>query len=202
VGAVLSDAPSRTGLVVIMLAACGFQGALPSSPDAAIDVPIDTPPDAPPGLFWVSIVGASATANNLVSTAPNGWNNAGAISFEKILAGDGYVEFMTSELGLEKALGLNHDNTSQSYNDIDFDIRLSANGNAYVYESSVQVRNLGTYALSDVFRVEIVSNVIHYKRNGTIVHTSTRTPVYPLFADAALYHTNSTFSNVIIVDLP
>src|SRR5437870_3352007 len=58
---------------------------------------------------------------------------------------------------------------------------------------------VGTYAPGDKLRVSVDSGVVTYRKNETtVLYTSTLTPTYPLFADAALYTNGATLSNAVI----
>lgn len=151
-------------------------------------------------VTWTNVVGATATGNDLVKTAANGWGNSGAVSVESV-SGDAFVEFTTAEANAGKAAGLSTGDSSQSYTDIDFAFLLAGNGQYQVYEAGVAITpNLGAYAAGDVFRVESVERVVRYYRNGALVHTSTKMPTYPLLVDTALFHTNATIENVDLTD--
>jgi RHS repeat-associated protein len=58
--------------------------------------------------------------------------------------------------------------------------------------------DFGTYATGDKLRVSIEGGVVKYRRNGTLLYTSSVTPAYPLLVDTALYSAGSTLTNVTI----
>src|SRR6185437_8838020 len=47
----------------------------------------------------------------------------------------------------------------------------------------------------DVLRVAVEGGVVKYRKNGTLLRTSTVAPTYPLYAGAALYTNGSTVTN-------
>jgi hypothetical protein len=146
-------------------------------------------------VAWTNAVGVTATGNSLTKTAATGWGNAGASSTAAV-SGDAYVEFSTGETNRGKSIGLSAGDANQDHADIDFSIHLSGNGSVYVYEAGIFAGQFGTYATSDVFRVESVERQVSYLRNGTAFYTSARVPSYPLVVDSALFHTGATINNV------
>jgi hypothetical protein len=54
---------------------------------------------------------------------------------------------------------------------------------------------LRPYASGDRFHVEVVGGVVRYRQNGVLVHTSSRTPVYPLLVDTSLYTPGATVTD-------
>ncbi len=193
----------RAGLMM-GIAGCSFTAPLQgdggidaTSVDASLDGPVDVPPDLP---FWTSVVGATATGNDLTSTADQGWGKSGAVSIESF-TGNGFVEFTTSETTFGKSLGLSKGNTNQNYKDIEFDIQL-INGKVFVIEGSRIRGEFGPYAVGDLFRVEANNDVVTYRHNGTLLFTSAATPAYPLLADAALFQPGATLVNVELTPIP
>jgi hypothetical protein len=142
-------------------------------------------------------VGVTATGNSLTKTAATTWGNAGAVSSQQIASGAGYVEFIASETTTHRMLGLSNGNSSTSYQDIDFAVHLSQ-GQLKVYESGTLKGVFGTYAAGDTLRIAVVGGVVKYFRNGMLVYTSTKTPVYPLLVDAALYTQGATLKDALI----
>jgi RHS repeat-associated protein len=126
---------------------------------------------------------------------PGDWD-AGASSTCALAAGDGALEFTASErYTWGKMVGLSNGDTDASPQDIDFALYEYYDNQLYAYEN-------GTFygpwwrAEGDTLRVEVVNGQVRYLRNGSVLHTSTRTPTYPLRADAAIRTTGSTLSNV------
>jgi hypothetical protein len=153
--------------------------------------------------FWTSVAGADAIGGKLINVAATGWGNAGAVSLGSIAAGTGHVEFSTNEVNRAKALGLSHTSETNSYTDIDYAITLGAAGQLVVFENGATRGTFGTYARTDTFRVAVnATGQVEYRRNGAVFYTSTVAPVYPLFADAALFSTGATLTGVSIVDSP
>ena len=129
--------------------------------------------------------------------AARAWGNAGAVSTQSLASGDGYVEFTASETTSYRMLGLSNVNTDQNYTDVDFAI-YPASGVLYVYEKGLSKGTFGSYATGDVLRVAVEGGVVRYRRNGTLLYTSTTAPSYPLLVDTALFTTGATLNNAVL----
>lgn len=81
---------------------------------------------------------------------------------------------------------------------MEFALLPNSDGNLYVFESGMNRGVVSTYTTADVFRVAVEGGVVKYRKNGTLVYTSTVAPTYPLLVDAGLYHNGGTQSNVVI----
>jgi Zn-dependent metalloprotease len=154
-------------------------------------------PSVGQAVVWTSLAGVTVTGNSVKKTAATGWGNAGAISTQAIASGDGYVEFTASETTTYRMLGLSNGNANSSYTDVDFALYLAA-GEVQVYEAGSAMGTFGGYATGDKMRVAVTGGVVRYSRNGTVFFTSTKTPVYPLLVDSALYSQNATLASVVI----
>ncbi len=149
-------------------------------------------------VVWANTVGVTATGNTLTrGSSAEGWT-AGAISSEEITSGSGYVQFTATETNTYRMCGLSHDNSNQSYTDLDYAIYLAADDTVYIYEDGNYRGSFGSYSTGDVFTVALTGGVITYSRNGTIFYTSSATPILPLFADTSLYTPGSTIGNFVI----
>jgi hypothetical protein len=151
-------------------------------------------------VTWTNLVGVSASGNDLTKTAStSGWN-AGAVSVET-LAGDGFMEFAVADATTAKAAGLSSGDSNQSYTDIDYGLRLNANGIVYVWEAGVLRGNFGSYLAGDTFRVEVADGVVSYSRNGgTPFYTSSVPPSFPLLVDTAFSTPGATLTDVALVE--
>ena len=142
-------------------------------------------------VVWTAAGGVSVSGSDLTKTAPTAWANAGAASLQSLVS-DGFVEFSATETAM---LGLSYGNTDLDDSDIDFAILLDS-GVVWVYESGASRGTFGAYASGDRFRVEVGSGVVRYRRNGVVFYASTVEARFPLLADAALYSTGSTLTDV------
>jgi len=148
-------------------------------------------------VVLTNVVGSTPSGNSLTKTASTAWGNAGASSTRSIVSGDGYVEFKVTSL-LTGMVALSHTDANQDYTSMEFALLPNSDGNLYVFESGVNRGSFGSYTTSDVFRVAVEGGVVKYRKNGSLVYTSTQTPTYPLLADVGLYHNGGTFSNLVI----
>src|SRR6266852_8929513 len=126
-------------------------------------------------VTWTNAVGVTVNGNNLTATG-NGWNTAGAASTQTIASGDGYMEVTASETTTYRLIGLSHGDTNQNYDDIDFAIYMAAGGFLYVYEGGVSRGTFGSYVTGDILRVAVEGGVVKYRKNGTLLYSSTVTP--------------------------
>ncbi len=197
-------------VVLVSIVGCSYEApaTLPDAtddaqPDSAVDGSVDSQPvDTQPGVFWQALSGATADENNLTkSTGINQWGDSGGSSVSMIASGDCFVEFTTAEFNRGKTLGLSNGDTNRSFEDIDFAIQLGANGRVFIYEGASQIASLGTYAASDVFRIEAIGSTISYYQNGILLLARTKTPTFPLLVDAALFSADATLRGVTLGNL-
>ena len=146
---------------------------------------------------WTNAVGVTATGNNLSKAGADAWTS-GAVSQASIAAGDGYVEYTATETNKSRMLGLSNGDSGQSYTDIDFALYTYWDSTLHVYEGGAYIGYLGTYAAGDRLRVAVEGGQVKYLRNGVVVGVSSRAVTYPLLADAALYNTGATLTNVVM----
>lgn len=153
-------------------------------------------------VVWTSVVGATPSGNNLTkSSAPDGWNTAGAVSTKAVASGNGYVEFTVGETNTYRMCGLSYGNTDQNYNDIDFAIYAMANGYLQIWEGSLKKDLMVRYQVGDRLKVSVENGVVKYWQNDQLVWTSSATVRYPLLVDTALYTNGATLKNVVISGL-
>ena len=152
----------------------------------------------PQPVTWTDLVNVTASGSSLQKTSGcDGCPDAGAVSQQQI-SGDGYLEFTVNETQAMRYVGLTHTHSGTSASEIAFALRFQA-GAAEVRETGVYRRDTGFNA-GDVFRIEVKANIVTYARNGTVFHTSTAVPAYPLRADTSFYSLNATVSNVTVFD--
>jgi hypothetical protein len=160
--------------------------------------PSPTPsPSTTENVSWTNVVGATALGNSLTKTTATAWGNAGASSTRSIVSGDGYVQFTvtSADTGM---MGLSHTDANQDYTRIDFALLPYSDGNLYVFESGILRGAVSSYTTADVFRVAVEAGVIKYRKNGTLIYTSSVAPTYPLLGDAALYVNGGRFTNAVL----
>jgi len=140
------------------------------------------------------------TANSIQKTSGcDGCEDAGSISQQQILSGDGYLEFTASETTTLRFVGLSVGDTGTASAEIRFAIKLEA-GIAEVRESGTARTTTG-FVSGDVFRIAVVSGVVKYYKNGVLFYTSGLAPAYPLLVDSTLVSLNATIANAMISGL-
>ena len=151
----------------------------------------------PYDVVWTDLIGLTANGNDLNKTTVNGWDNGGAAS-ENILATgqDGWVEITASEKTTNRMFGLSETNLDAHYNTIKYLFYLAEPGNLYIYENGVFNNAVsGGYNTGDILRIERINNTILFKKNSSLVYTSTIPSTTSLIMDVSLYETNTTISN-------
>lgn len=154
--------------------------------------------ELPKGVSWTNIVNCTAKGNNLTKNSGEDWH-AGAISVETI-SGNGYVETTIAETNIYRMIGLSNGNTDSNYTDIDFAICPRSDGALAVYEKGTYKGTFGTYASGDVLRVAVENGVVKYYKNGTLLYTSSQTPVFPLLVDTSIRTAGGTLKDVVFFD--
>ena len=176
------------------------QASVPPSPPSAPSMNLPAPPQstAPTqSVTWTNLVNVTADGNSVTKTTGcDGCNDAGAISQQKITAGDGYAQFTAGATGPLRITGLTQSFAVSSPSTIAWGVRFQGN--------VAEVREGGTYkadtsfVAGDVFRVAVQSGVVRYSKNGAVFYTSQLAPAYPLVLAAALTNRPSTVSNATI----
>jgi Bacterial Ig domain len=169
-----------------------------STTSAVVNMTVNNNGATQENVIWTNLIKVAASGNSLTRTATTHAWDGGASSTKAIQSGDGYVEFTVGEGGTYRMCGLSNGDTDQNYNDIDFALYPSANGMLSVYEGGVWRGELTAYTVGDVFRVAIEGGVVKYRKNGTLLYSSTVAPTYPLRVDTSLYTPNSTINNAVI----
>jgi alpha-tubulin suppressor-like RCC1 family protein len=178
-------------------------GVTPSYPlgvDTSLDTPGATLSEVLLGNFvWKNETGLVARGYGLVKTTGTAtWGDSGAASTTQITSGDGFVEFTATENYYWRLVGLSNGDSNQNYTDIDFAIGLSNAGEVYVYEGGWSPGYFGYYAPGDRLRVGVEGGAVKYRKNGTLLYTSTTTPTYPLLVDTSFYNASSSVSDVYV----
>jgi RHS repeat-associated protein len=147
---------------------------------------------------WTNAVGVSVSGNTLTRTmAGDGWST-GAISSQIIAVGDGYAEFTATETNKQRAFGLTSNTSVTSYQYISYGFVLGSDGAVVINENIGVYGTFGTYATGDKFRVSIEGGVVKFRKNGTLLRTSSTAPTYPLYAGASISSNAGTITNAVI----
>jgi len=147
---------------------------------------------------WTNAVGVSISSNNLTRTmAGDGWST-GAISSQMIASGDGYAEFTVTETNKRRSFGLTSNTSVTSFQYISYGMHIAEDGQITIHEGLGVYGVFGTYTTGDKLRVSIEGGVVKYRKNGTLLRTSTLAPTYPLFAGASIYSNAGTVTAAVI----
>jgi hypothetical protein len=196
-------------LVRIPGATGGGPAPAPSPSPTPIPTPTPTPspgpapspapsPSSSVAVRWTSLVNVTATNNNLQKTSGcDGCADAGAVSEQRISAGDGAVSFSTADTRTLRFIGLSTGNTGTAPAEIKCALRLQ-NGTAEVREAGVYKSEV-SFEAGDVLAIAVVGGAVQYSKNGTVFYTSAARPGYPLLVDTTLFDLNATLSSVMIL---
>jgi hypothetical protein len=148
-------------------------------------------------ISWTNISNAAANGNTLTA---NGNITSGGAQSNETLTGNGYVEFTAVETDKMRAVGLNHQNTDNTFQDIDFAIVLRQNAVAEVWENGKYVSDV-PYRSGDRFRIAIENGVVKYYKyaNGSLVPipaNNASVSAFPVHVDAALYDAQASIADV------
>jgi hypothetical protein len=155
--------------------------------------------DLAPLVQWTNLVRASVNGTSLVKTGGSANYDAGAVSRQLLLSGDGQVEFVMSETASYWLAGLGNGDSSQNYPDIEYALHFVPGGTYGVYEAGTLKTGYAPYAVGDRFTVGVESGVVKYRRNGVLFYTSGITPAYPLLVDTSLYTPGITVTNARVL---
>src|SRR6185503_7433030 len=140
---------------------------------------------------WDSPVKVLASTGSLTKSAGcEGCPDAGAHSAVQ-LTRDGYVEFVPSA-GHRIMAGLGRDlSASTDVSTIDYAFSLWP-GNTWEVRERGVYRADGTSTAGDRFRVAVEGGKVVYRKNGTVVYTSTVAPSFPMALDVTLFSVGAT----------
>lgn len=149
-------------------------------------------------VSWTDAVNVIVVGNSLRKTSGcRDCPDAGAVSREQLITGDGYIEFTASEPGTRRFTGLTTGAPGTNPNMIRFAISLWPSGGADIREYGVYAAGT-SYLPGDTFRIAIEAGTVRYYKNGRLLYTSPLTPIYPLRAAASLLTPGATVRNAII----
>jgi len=153
-----------------------------------------------------SSINVAVATNNLTKDLGGTAFNAGAVSTQMLIAGDGYVESTVAETNTDRLFGLSRGNDGQGASDIDFAVFLRSNGELEIRRNGTTIVPSPTinYATGDVIRIEINGNDMLLKRNGSIFLTlenAVSASNYPFQVDTSIEDLNATIQNVQVASL-
>ena len=145
-------------------------------------------------VAWSNMVNCQVSGGVLQKTSGcNGCADAHASSSQPLVAGDGFLQFVADNAKTDRYCGLSYQGNNPNYSGIDFAFHLSAIGDLEVREDNAYRTDV-RYSVGDVLEVSIASGVVTYYKNGALIYTSKKAPVYPIVADASLLTSNSTIA--------
>lgn len=152
----------------------------------------------PQNVIWTNVSNCTIAGNSLQKTAGRTDSaDAGARSQQTVTSGDAFFEFAAGDSNKLLFCGLTHSALGTAYTDIDFAIKLTDFGVAEVRENNAYATDT-PYRTGDVFRVAVQANVVRYYKNGGLFYSSLRSPVYPLFGDAAFLTIGGRIDNAVL----
>ena len=138
----------------------------------------------------------TATGSGVQKTAGcGGCPDASAVSAEQI-ASTGALEFVASESGTLRFVGLGSGGVGTNAADINFALRLQS-GVAEVRESG-SYRSETTFGAGDTFRISVEGGVVRYARNGVVFYTSSSPASAGVRVHAVFFDINGTVNNVVV----
>ncbi len=146
---------------------------------------------------YKDLVGVSLINDELSKSAANGWD--GGFATNGSFSADGYIEYTIPQTNKSVMAGLSTDNSSASFNTIDYAI-FHASANIFIYESGSSKGLKATCQAGDVLKVERIGTTINYLKNGEIFYTSLTASSGSLIGDGCIYHTAGKIKDLKIVD--
>lgn len=162
--------------------------------------PTPEPAPEPASTTWSEWVNATLVGSTLTKTEGcDGCEDAGAVSAEQILEGDGYLEFTVQDTQKMRYIGLSLSQAGTSASQMDFAVSLQA-GYAEVRENGAYRSDTGINS-GDVIRIAVTDGVVTYSVNGAVFYTSAAAPTYPMNAYTSLMAMGSSVSDAVVVDI-
>jgi len=144
-------------------------------------------------VTWVNQVNTTVNGTTITKTGGQGdEEDAGAASQQSIASGDATFQFTVDEVNRFRFVGFGHTSTWQGAANIDFSFRLQA-GHADVYENGNYDTDV-LVSVGDVMKIQIVSGVASYYKNGVLQYTSSQAPTYPLYVITSMIDASSTIA--------
>ena len=165
----------------------GSGGSSPSGPPATTGDPV----------IWINptpgtMISGSGTTLNKIDIC-NGCP-VGARSRQE-LTGDGWVEFVMDSQDKIRYFGLTNADSAPNGSQIDFAFKLWGLSDADVREDD-RAYIYGKIARGDRFRIAVENRIVKYYRNGVLLYTSTRNPVFPLHVEATMSYVGDSIAGM------
>jgi hypothetical protein len=138
-------------------------------------------------IAWTNARQVSVSGSSLSKSGGGAAWNAGASATQALASGDGYFQFAATAVDKLISAGFSQNDLSPDPADPLYSIQLTDTGSIAVVESGTSRGSFGSYAIGDVFKINVASSVVTYLKNGTTFYTSTVALKYPLQPDVSLY---------------
>ena len=156
--------------------------------------PTPTTPSVTEPVQWAFTVNLSATGTSLVKTGGcDGCPDASAVSSNS-LSGNGATQFVPSETGTLRYVGLGYGGPGTAPGDINYAIRLQ-NGVAEVREGNSYRTEIG-FAATGTLGIVVENNAVKYLKNGAVFYTSPTQAAAGLRLHAVLFNTNGAVNGI------
>jgi hypothetical protein len=168
----------------------------PAPMPAPAPAPVPAPPASGEGVRWMSLINITANGNGLQKTGGcAGCPDASAVS-EQQMSASGALNFIASESGSLRFVGLASGGIGTGAGDMNFAIRLQG-GVAEVRESGAYRTEVG-FAAGDTFRISVEGGVVRYAKNGAVFYTSGSQATYAVRAHAVFFDMNAAVGEVVV----
>ena len=148
-------------------------------------------------MRWMSLINLTATGSGLQKTGGcAGCPDASAVSEQQIGSGSGALEFVASESGPLRFVGLASGGIGIGAGDINFAIRLQG-GVAEVRESGAY-KTETAFSGGDRFRISIDGGVVRYAKNGVVFYTSASQATFGVRVHAVFFDMNAAVSDLVV----
>jgi hypothetical protein len=143
---------------------------------------------------WAFTVNVSATGTSLVKTGGcDGCPDASAVSSNS-LSSNGMTQFVPSETGTLRYVGLGYGGPATAPGDINYAIRLQG-GVAEVRENNSYRIEIG-FAATDTLAITVENGVVKYLKNGAAFYTSPTQAAPGLRLHAVLFNSNGAVNGI------
>ena len=166
----------------------------PTSPTPTAPAPTAPTTSTPTDVQWLSTANVTATGNSLVKVGGcDGCPDASGVSSAQV-SGNGVMQFVATEAGTLRYIGLGYGGAGTAPGAINFAIRLQ-NGVAEVRESNTYRTEIG-FAPGDTFRIALENNTVRYFKNGGVFYTSATPVTAALRLHAVLFNLNGAIGGI------
>lgn len=123
-------------------------------------------------VSWANVTGATVSNDYLTNSSVSGVNS-GAESARQFADGQNvWVETLVDQTNRDKFIGFHPAESGGTPCEIKYRFGLRHNGQLQVFENGVSIGVVGTFAVGDRVGLERIGEVVYYKKNGEVLHTS------------------------------